>query len=53
MTETAEFVEERRRLLDRFIKEIGKKSYIICSPEFKIFARGVGDIDKLLFGMPK
>ena len=53
MTETAEFVEERRALLDRFLKEIGNKSYIIRSHEFKIFARSEGEIEKMLIAIPK
>jgi len=34
------FVEERRILLERFLKEISKHEYIVNSSEFKIFARG-------------
>lgn len=34
------FVEERRILLERFLKEIGKHEYIVMSAEFKIFSRG-------------
>jgi len=48
-----EFVEERRSLLCRFMKEIAKYDYIIFSKEFKIFARGKGEIDKVLFALPK
>lgn len=47
------FVEERTVLLQRFFKEIGKYEYIISSPEFKIFSRGQGDIEKLLAALPK
>lgn len=47
------FLEERRILLERFLKEIGKYEYIVLSPEFKIFARGTGDIEKLLGSLPK
>jgi len=48
-----EFVEERRSLLDRFMKEIGKYDYIIFSKEFKVFSRGKGEIDKVLYALPK
>lgn len=48
-----EFVEERRVLLERFLKEIGKQEFILMSPEFKIFSRGQGDIEKLLGALPK
>jgi hypothetical protein len=47
------FVEERQKLLERFMKEIAKYDYIIYSKEFKIFARGKGEIDKVLFALPK
>ena len=42
------FVEERRSLLERFMKEIAKFDYIVYSKEFKVFARGKGEIDKVL-----
>jgi len=48
-----QYVEERRSLLERFMKEIAKYDYIIYSKEFKVFARGKGDIDKVLFALPK
>jgi hypothetical protein len=48
-----QFVEERRVLLERFMKEIAKYDYIIFSKEFKVFARGKGEIDKVLFALPK
>lgn len=35
------------------MKEIAKYDYIIYSKEFKIFARGKGEIDKVLFALPK
>jgi len=35
-----QFVEERRSLLERFMREIAKFDYIIFSKEFKLFARG-------------
>ena len=48
-----EFVEERRSLLERFMKDIAKFDYIIYSKEFKVFARGKGEIDKVLYALPK
>jgi len=47
------FVEERRQLLDRFLKEIAKLDYILESEEFKIFSRGAGEVDKALSNMPR
>lgn len=47
------FVEERRSLLERFMKEIAKYDYIVFSKEFKVFARGKGEIDKVLQALPK
>lgn len=47
------FVEERRSLLERFMKEIAKYDYIVFSKEFKVFARGKGEIDKVLLALPK
>jgi hypothetical protein len=38
-----QFVDERRVLLERFMKECAKYDYIIYSKEFKLFARGTGD----------
>ena len=49
----SEFVEERRSLLERFMKEIAKYDYIVFSKEFKIFARMKGEVDKILFALPK
>jgi len=48
-----QFNEERRSLLERFMKEIAKYDYIVYSKEFKVFARGKGEIDKVLFSLPK
>ena len=42
------FVEERRSLLERFMKELAKFDYLTQSQEFKVFARQKGDIDKVL-----
>ena len=47
------YVEERRSLLERFMKEVAKYDYIIYSKEFKIFARGKGEVDKVLYALPK
>ena len=35
------------------MKEIAKFDYIVYSKEFKVFARGKGEIDKVLFALPK
>ena len=45
------FVEERRSLLERFMKELAKYDYLTQSKEFKVFARDRGDIDKILGSM--
>jgi PX domain len=45
------FVEERRSLLERFMKELSKFDYLTQSKEFKVFARDRGDIDKILGSM--
>ena len=47
------FVEERRGLLERFMKEIGKIDYLTHSKEFKVFARDRGDIEKILNALPR
>lgn len=43
-----DFVEERRSLLERFMKECGKYDYVTHSKEFRVFARERGDIEKML-----
>jgi sorting nexin-1/2 len=48
-----EFIEERRCLLERFLKEVAKFDYIIFSKEFKLFARGNGEVDKVLQSLSK
>ena len=48
-----EFVEERRSLLERFMKECGKYEYVTHSKEFKLFAREKGDIEKMLSALGK
>lgn len=45
------FIEERRNMLERFMKEIAKYDYLIHSKEFKIFARDRGDLDKIFTTM--
>lgn len=47
------FVEERRNLLERFMKELAKYDYLTNSKEFKIFARDKGDLDKILNNLVK
>jgi sorting nexin-1/2 len=47
------FVEERRALLERFMKEVAKFDYLTQSREFKVFARERGDIEKILTAMLK
>ena len=47
------FVEERRALLERFMKEIAKFDHLTQSKEFRVFARERGEIDKILSGMLK
>lgn len=42
------FVEERRSLLERFMKELAKYDYLVHSKEFKTFARDRGDLEKIL-----
>lgn len=42
------FIEERRSLLERFMKELAKYDYLIHSKEFKTFARDRGDLEKIL-----
>ena len=35
------------------MKETAKHDYIIYSKEFKVFARGTGEIDKVLYSLPR
>jgi hypothetical protein len=42
------FVEERRNLLERFMKELSRFEFLIHCKEFKIFSREKGDIEKTL-----
>jgi sorting nexin-1/2 len=47
------FIEERRSLLERFMKEVAKYDYLVNSQELKIFARDHGDVEKILSALPK
>ena len=47
------FIEERRLLLERFMKELAKFDYLVFSKEFKIFSREKGDIEKILNALIK
>jgi hypothetical protein len=47
------FVEERRQLLERFIRECAKYESLIESKEFKIFARQAGEINEQMERLPK
>lgn len=47
------FVEERRQLLERFLRECSKYDFIIESQEFRIFARQAGEVVDVLEKMPK
>ena len=42
------FIEERRSLLDRFIRECAKFEFILESQEFKICARQSGEVGETL-----
>ena len=41
-------VNDRRILLESFLQDCSKYSYIINSREFRIFSRGPGEVNKLL-----
>ena len=47
------FVEERRQLLERFLRECSKYEFIIESQEFKIFSRQNGEVNEVLEKMPR
>lgn len=47
-----EYVEERRLLLEKFLKDCARFDYIIFSKEFKLFSRGQGEIEKALNSLP-
>ncbi len=47
------FIEERRLLLERFVRECAKYEYLTESKEFKIFSRQQGEVANVLEKMPK
>lgn len=47
------FVEQRRSLLEKFMRECGKYEYLIESKEFKIFTHTKGEVDKALDDLPR
>lgn len=48
------FVEKRRLLLERFMREAAKYKYLVNSFEFKIFTRNSeGEVTTLLSKLPK
>jgi hypothetical protein len=46
------FVEERRQLLERFIRECAKYEFLIESKEFKIFTHQNGEVTDILEKLP-
>jgi hypothetical protein len=52
-TKEGPFVEMRRALFERFIRELAKYEYLIESKEFQIFAHEAGEVDKRLVQLPK
>ena len=46
-------MEERRSLLERFLKELARFDFLTDSKEFHIFAREKGEIDKVLTTLMK
>ena len=40
----AEFVEGRRILLEKFLRELSHFEYLLQSQEFQIFCRGQGEV---------
>lgn len=47
------FVEERRQLLERFIRECSKYDFLVESQEFRIFSRTAGEVNDMLDKLPK
>lgn len=47
------FVELRRSLLERFLRECSKYQWLIDTDEFKIFSRQAGEVDGVLFKLPR
>jgi hypothetical protein len=52
-TKEGPFVEMRRALFERFIRELAKYEYLVESKEFQIFAHEAGEVDKRLAQLPK
>ncbi len=52
-TKEGPFVEMRRALFERFVRELAKYEYLIESKEFQIFAHEAGEVDKRLAQLPK
>lgn len=48
-----DFIEERRQLLERFIRECAKYEYLVESREFKIFSRSINEVADTLENLPK
>jgi len=48
----AKFIEERRALLERFVRELARHDFLVESREFKIFARQPGEVDTMLKNLP-
>jgi hypothetical protein len=51
-TKEAAFIETRRALFERFIREIAAFDYLIESQEFQLFAHQGGEVDKPLKALP-
>jgi hypothetical protein len=47
------FVEERRQLLERFVRECAKYEFLIESKEFKIFTHYIGEVTEVLEKLPE
>ena len=47
------FVEMRRALFERFIREVAKYDYLVQSKEFQIFCRESGEVGGRLNSLPK
>lgn len=46
------FIEERRQLLERFLRECAKYEFLIESKEFQVFARQPGEVQEALLELP-
>jgi hypothetical protein len=47
-----DFIEERRQLLERFLRECAKYEFLIESKEFQVFARHPGEVQEVLLELP-